>query len=179
MSETIDKPKVIIIAAIGKNLELGEGNALLWHLQDDMRFFKETTMGYTVVTGRKSFESIPPKYRPLPGRTNIILSRNPEYLYEECYTVSSLDEAMEIALSQGEVKLFIIGGGEIYKLALQSDFVDEMYLTHVEASFGNADTFFPAFDRGVWNSEEVMNISADSVNEFPFVVKHYTRNTLK
>lgn len=175
MSEETLKPKVIIIAAVGKNLELGKDNTLLWHLHDDMRFFKETTIGHTVVTGRKSFESIPPKYRPLPERTNIILSRNPEYLYEECYTVASLDEAMEIAISQGEIKVFIIGGGEIYRLALSSDFVDEMYLTHVDATFPDADTYFPEFSAEQWQSQQIQSISSNSVNEFPFTVNHYVR----
>lgn len=175
MSEETHKPKVIVIAAVGKNLELGKDNALLWHLHEDMRFFKETTIGHTVVTGRKSFESIPPKYRPLPERTNIILSRNPDYLYEECYTVASLEEAMEIAVSQGEIKVFIIGGGEIYRMALANDVVDEMYLTHVEATFADADTFFPLFQLDQWESEQIMSISSDSVNEFPFVVRHYKR----
>lgn len=179
MSEEIPKPKVIIIAAIGKNFELGKDNTLLWHLHEDMRFFKETTLGHTVVTGRKSFESIPPKYRPLPERTNIILSRNPDYMYEECYTVTSLDEAMDIALSQGEIKVFIIGGGEIYKLALDHDFVDEMYLTHVDASFADADTFFPQFNSELWEAEQIMAIASDSMNEYPFVVKHYKRKTIQ
>ena len=175
MSEDTNKPKVILIAAVGKNLELGKDNSLLWHLHEDMRFFKETTIGHTVVTGRKSFESIPPKYRPLPERTNIILSRNPDYLYEECYTVASLEEAMEIAVSQGEIKVFIIGGGEIYRMALANDVVDEMYLTHVEAAFPDADTFFPEVQMEHWETEQIMRIASDSVNEFPFVVLHYKR----
>ena len=175
MSEDTNKPKVILIAAVGKNLELGKDNSLLWHLHEDMRFFKETTIGHTVVTGRKSFESIPPKYRPLPERTNIILSRNPDYLYEECYTVATLEEAMEIAVSQGEIKVFIIGGGEIYRMALANDVVDEMYLTHVEAAFPDADTFFPEFKMEHWKTEQIMSIASDSVNEFPFVVLHYKR----
>lgn len=175
MNEVMQKPKVIVIAAIGKNFELGKDNALLWHLQEDMRFFKETTMGHTVVTGRKSFESIPPKYRPLPNRTNIILSRNPDYLYEECYTATSLEEAMEIAVSQGEINLFIIGGGEIYRMSLANDFVDEMFLTHVDATFADADTFFPTFAEEDWDTTEILKIAADSVNEFPFIVRHYIR----
>ncbi len=167
--------RIKLIAAIGENRELGRNNELLWHLTEDMQFFKNTTSGYYVIMGRKSFESIPPKYRPLPNRINVIISRNPDYMYEECYTCGSLQEATELAESHGETEVFIIGGGEIYRQALTDGIVDEMYLTHVKASFPDADVFFPEWRDEEWSKEELLKIDADSLNEFPFSVVHYKK----
>jgi dihydrofolate reductase len=170
---------VILIAAIGENRELGRNNELLWHLHEDMQFFKNTTLGYHVIMGRKSFESIPPKYRPLPNRTTVIISRNPDYLYEECYTCGSISEALELVDSHGETEAFITGGGEIYRQALADDVVDEMYLTHVRATFQDADVFFPQWNDSEWEKKEIGSFEADSQNEFAFRIVHYRkiRNT--
>jgi dihydrofolate reductase len=166
---------VIMIAAIGENRELGKDNQLLWHLHEDMQFFKRVTTGYYVIMGRKSFESIPPKYKPLPNRTNVIISRNPDYMYEECYTCSSIQEAVALAETHGETEIFITGGGEIYRQALAEGIVDEMYLTHVKASFPDADVFFPEWKDQEWNKEELQTLEADSQNEFPFRIVHYKK----
>jgi len=175
-SET-DAPrmKVCIVAAIGENLELGKDNQLLWHLAEDMRFFKELTSRHYVIMGRKSFESIPKKYRPLPDRTNVIISRDPEYMFEECYTCTSLDEALSLPAENGELAAFVIGGGEIFRLALEQDVVDEMYLTHVNASFPDAEIFFPAYDASQWNKTHIKSIVADSQNQFGFDIFHYEK----
>jgi dihydrofolate reductase len=169
--------KVALIAAIGKNNELGQNNRLLWHLHEDMQFFKSTTIGYYVIMGRKSFESIPPKYKPLPNRVNVIISRNPDYMYEECYTCSSIQEAIQLAEERGEEQVFITGGGEIYKQSLAEGLVDEMYLTHVDAAFPDADVHFPEFASEEWESVELHNFDADSQNEFPFRIVHYTKKS--
>ncbi|MBL0314790.1 MAG: dihydrofolate reductase [Flavobacteriales bacterium] len=113
--------RIAIIAAIGKNHELGRNNELLWHLNEDMQFFKETTVDHYVIMGRKSFESIPKKFRPLPNRVNVIISRNPDFMYEECYTCGSLEEAIELAGVNEEPLAFIIGGGEIYRQAIEKN----------------------------------------------------------
>ncbi len=170
-----EKTKIAIIAAIGENHELGRNNELLWHLNEDMQFFKQQTRKHYVIMGRKSFESIPKKYRPLPERVNIIISRDPEYMFEECYTFSNLQEAIEMANENGEYKAFIIGGGEIYKMAMEANLVDEMYLTHVRASFKDADVFFPAFNESKWKKTLVNSIQSDSLNEFPFDIFHYEK----
>jgi dihydrofolate reductase len=168
---------VAIIAAIGENRELGRNNQLLWHLNEDMQFFKRTTSGYYVIMGRKSFESIPPKYRPLPNRVNVIISRNPDYMYEECYTCGSIGEAVELAKERGEEIAFITGGGEIYRQALQEGLVQEMFLTHVNATFPNADVFFPEFSTDEWEQHELQKIEADSQNEFSFRIVHYKKKS--
>lgn len=178
ISEKTEQPnsmKVVIIAAIGKNNELGKNNQLLWHLSEDMQFFKETTMHHHVMMGRKSFESIPPKYRPLPYRVNIIISRNPDYMWEECYTCSSLEEAIELSRENGEDSTFLVGGGQIYALGLEKELITDMYLTHVDATFNDADVFFPNFDESKWEKTPVFTGLASTVNEFAFEIYHYRK----
>lgn len=170
-----DKMKVVIIAAIGQNRELGRDNQLLWHLAEDMQFFKETTSRHFVIMGRKSFDSIPKKYKPLPNRVNIIITRDPDYMYEECYTFSNLQEAIDLANENGEDRVFIIGGGEIYRLALESGIVDEMFLTEVRASFSDAHIFFPEFEHLHWQKELIRSVVADSLNQFSFDIYHYQK----
>jgi dihydrofolate reductase len=169
------RSRVAMIAAIGQNRELGKDNQLLWHLQEDMQFFKEQTSHHYVAMGRKSFESIPKKYRPLPNRVNLIISRDPDYMFEECYTFTNLKEAHDFASENGEPLIYIIGGGEIYKLALELNMVDEMYLTRVEASFPDAHVFFPAFDTTQWEKTSIKKVLADSQNEFSFEIFHYIK----
>jgi len=167
--------KVLIIAAIGLNNEIGRHNDLMWHLGEDMRFFKEQTNRHYIIMGRKNFESIPEKYRPLPNRINVIISRDPDYLFEECYTCSNLDDALDLARGNGEEKVYIIGGGQIYKLALDANLVDEMYLTHVKASFPDADVFFPEFESSQWSHELIKNSTSGIENEFDFEIFHYKK----
>lgn len=174
-SSPVKKTIVSLIAAVGENLELGRNNELLWHLNEDMQFFKKKTSKHYVIMGRKSFESIPKKYRPLPDRVNIIISRDADYMYEECYTFTNLQEALEMARENGEDRVFIIGGGEIYRLALEQNLVDEMYLTHVHASFANADVHFPKFDSNLWNKTPLDSFQADSQNEYDFDIYFYEK----
>ena len=134
--------KVSLIVAVSENGVIGKDNDLIWHLPKDMKFFKETTMGHHVIMGRKNFESIPHKYRPLPNRTNIVITRQSDYKAEGCVVVNSLEEALKVAKSNEENEAFIIGGGQIYKLAVDSDLVDRIYLTRIHHSF-DGDTFFP------------------------------------
>ena len=168
--------KTILVAAIGENNELGKDNALLWHLQSDMRFFKELTTGHYVAMGRKSFESIPKKYRPLPNRVNVIISRDPEYMFEECYTCGSIQEAIDLGKEHGEETLFLIGGGQIYAQALESGLVDEMYITHVQASFPDADVYFPSIAQDAWTSTCMRTHPANSENQFAFEIHHYIKH---
>jgi dihydrofolate reductase len=177
MSEDLklNRPKVILIAAMGRNREIGSNNDLMWHLRADMQFFRETTMGHFVIMGRKNFDSIPPKYKPLQGRVNVIITRNPDFLHEECYTCSSIEESIEIAESNGEEKVFVIGGGQIYQLAMDAGLVDEMYITHVEGSFSQAEVFFPDFVESDWEKVHLQSVKADIQNEFDFEIFHYSK----
>ena len=133
---------VSIIVAACENNVIGKDNDLIWHLPTDMKFFKDTTKDHHVIMGRKNFESIPHKFRPLPNRTNIIITRNKNYFAKDCIIASSIKEAINIAKNNNDKEPFIIGGGEIYKLALEEDLVDRIYLTKVHHKF-EGDTFFP------------------------------------
>ena len=134
--------KVSLIVAVSQNGVIGKDNDLIWHLPKDMNFFKDTTMGHHVIMGRKNFESIPHKFRPLPNRTNIIITRQSDYKAEDSIVVNSVEEALKVAKSNGENEGFIIGGGQIYKLALEANLIDRIYLTKIHHSF-DGDTFFP------------------------------------
>ncbi|MFN0032896.1 MAG: dihydrofolate reductase [Flavobacteriales bacterium] len=169
--------KVALIVAMGRNHEIGRNNNLLWHLTEDMRFFKETTLKHFVITGRKNFESIPQKFRPLPERVNVIVSHNADYMYEECYTCTTLEEALTLPKENGEDRAYIIGGGQIYRLAMDAGIVDEMYITHVEAEFADADTFFPQFNEADWDKTFIYEAFADSQNEFAFKTYKYERKS--
>ncbi len=133
-----------IIAAIGKNNELGKGNTLLWHMPADMKHFREKTSGHTVIMGRKTFESLgigangkPGK--PLPNRRNIVITRDRDYKADGAEVEHSLEKAIRSVLSEDEA--FVIGGAEIYKQAME--YADKLYITHIEAEDKDADAFFP------------------------------------
>ena len=132
---------ISMIAAIGKNNELGKGNDLIWHFKEDMKFFKETTMGHSVIMGRKTFESLP---KALPGRKNIVITRDSAYSADGICTVSSPEEAIAAADTD---EVFIIGGGSIYNLFLPK--ADKLYLTEIDADF-EGDVFFPEFDSALF-----------------------------
>lgn len=135
-----------LIAAIGKNRELGRGNALMWNLPGDMRFFRTTTQGSAVIMGRKTYESIG---RPLPKRENIVISRNTELKIEGVKVVSSLKDA--IAAAEGDA--YIIGGASIYAAALP--IADELILTEIDMDYPGADVFFPQFDKELYTRREI------------------------
>ena len=135
--------KLSVIAVIGKNRELGKDNRLLWKVPGDLPRFKALTTGHPVIMGRKTFESLPPKFRPLPGRTNIIISSNPSFQPDGVIVVQSIDEAIKKATdAPGSEEVFITGGGSVYAQAIEK--ADRLYITVVDAST-DADTFFPEY----------------------------------
>ncbi len=157
---------VSLIVAAAENGVIGKDNDLIWHLPKDMQFFKKTTTGHHVIMGRKNFESIPDKYRPLPNRTNIIITRQTNYTAPNCIIVNSLKDALEIAKQNGDNEPFIIGGGQIYKLALEANLIDKIYLTKVHQAF-EGDTFFPKLDES-WTETSKEEYQADEKNAFNF-----------
>ncbi|OIP22725.1 diacylglycerol kinase [bacterium CG_4_10_14_0_2_um_filter_33_32] len=145
------KPKISIICAISENRAIGKDNKLLWHITNDLNRFKELTSGHVVLMGRNTFLSIG---RPLPNRTNIIITQDKRYKAAGCIVCYSLEEAIETAKQYEEDEIFIIGGGQIYKQTI--GLVDKLYLTVVESEF-EADTFFPdysAFKNVVFEKSE-------------------------
>jgi dihydrofolate reductase len=138
--------KVSIIVAVSSNNAIGKDNQLLWHLPNDMKFFKNATWAMPVIMGRKTFDSLAGK--PLNGRLNIVISRQENYTATGATVVHSLQEAIEVAQQNDYKEVFVIGGGEIYKEALQ--IADKIYLTRVDAAI-DGDTYFPPWDKNGWN----------------------------
>ena len=160
-----------IIVAIADNNAIGKDNALLWHISEDLKFFKRTTTGCPVIMGRKTFESIG---RPLPKRTNIVISRG--FTAPEGVTVvSSLDEAYN-AVEESPSRCFIIGGGQIYAQAITE--ADRLIVTHVHTIIEDADTFFPEIDPSLWQVEERSEMLHDDESGFDFEFVTYKRVAL-
>lgn len=153
---------IALIAAFTQNRVLGKDNQLVWNLPKDMRFFKTKTMGYPVVMGRKTFESFG---KLLPGRTNIIVTRNPAYHAEGAVVVSSLEEAIAEAKKHTSDTIFVAGGSEIYHQALPV--ADTMYLTHIHTDL-DGDAFFPDFPESEWQVAEKEMIPADGKHAYSF-----------
>lgn len=166
--------KCIAIVAMGRQREIGRRGKLLWHLPRDMSFFKETTMGHSVIMGRKNWESIPKKFRPLPGRKNIVVTRNPDYKIEGAELITDLRDASKFVTEKDE-KCFIIGGAQIYQLAMDYDLIDEMYITHVDKRFPDADTFFPYVNWDHWDQEEILFHPKDENNPYSIKIVKYSR----
>lgn len=154
---------VSMIAAVGKNLELGKNNDLIWHFKEDMKFFKDTTMGHTVVMGRKTFESLP---KALPGRKNIVISSNAQYQAQGATVVTSVEEALQIADNE---EVFVIGGGKIYAEFLP--YADKLYLTEIDAECEDADTYFPQFNKSEYIKEIINYYDIDGVEFYHVVYK--------
>ncbi|MBS1626030.1 MAG: dihydrofolate reductase [Bacteroidetes bacterium] len=154
------------IVAAGLNNEIGGNGDLLWVLPKDMAHFKNKTWGHHVLMGRKSYEALPPKYRPLPGRPNIVVSRDPDLRYDGCKNVTSIEAGVKFAEINGEEELMITGGGEIYRLALP--FTDRIYLTRVHATFPQADTYFPELDMKEWEEVSKESYPSDEKHAFAF-----------
>lgn len=167
--------KIALIVAMGKNQEIGKDNDLIWHLPKDMKFFKDTTSGHIVLMGRKNWDSIPTKYRPLANRENVVLTRNKGYKTEGAAIFNSLERAVNTYSSNNEDRtLFVIGGAEIYKLALEKSLIDEMYITHINEDF-DADAFFPVVDYSKWKSETILEHRKDEKNKYDFKILRYTK----
>lgn len=169
---------IILIAAIGKNNELGRNNDLLWRLKSDMNFFKTTTSGHSVIMGRKSWESLPIRFRPLPNRVNYVVSRNTAFEAHGAHVFPELTNAVAKAKEEGAESIFIIGGAQIYRQSIMENLIDEMYLTHVDASFPDADVFFPAIEESQWEIREIGHFEADEHNQYSGKFLHYRKKPL-
>lgn len=158
-----------IIVAIADNNAIGKDNALLWHISEDLKFFKRTTMGCPVIMGRKTFESIG---RPLPKRTNIVVTRGGFEAPEGVVVVGSLEEAF--ASVPGDVeRAFVIGGGQIYAQAMSQ--ADRLIVTHVHTVIEDADTFFPSIDPSVWSVADRSELQSDPETGYSFEFVEYVK----
>jgi dihydrofolate reductase len=165
--------KTSLIVAMDNNGGIGKDNTLLWRLPADMEFFKKMTTGKIVIMGRKTYESIPEKFRPLPDRHNIVITTKLGYNAKGCTVCSSLGGAMLEAEKLGD-EAFIIGGGEVYRLVMESEIVDEMYITHVHANL-DVDTRFPDFEWEEWDMDVVLEQDVDEKHKYSFQTAKYSK----
>ena len=161
-------PIISLVVAVAKNRAIGKDNHLLCHLPEDMRHFREVTLGKPVIMGRKTWESLPEAFRPLPGRHNIVVSRNAAYQAEGATVATSLEEALAQAGNAEQVS--IIGGADIFQLALP--IADILDMTEIEADF-DADTFFPEFRQEDW--QEISRKTQQSQSGLTFSFVEYRR----
>ena len=161
--------KISLIAAMAQNRVIGRGNTLPWHLPADLKRFKERTAGHAVIMGRRTFESLD---QALPDRRCIVVTRNPDYDAVGAEAAPGLDEALELAGDAGEQEVFILGGSEIYALALPR--ADRIYLTLVHADIAG-DTYFPEFDPDQWALVEDTRHEADDRHAYAFSFRIYER----
>jgi dihydrofolate reductase len=153
--------RISAIVAISDNFAIGEKDMIPWYLPVDLKYFRDLTIGHSVVMGRKTYDSIG---KPLPKRNNIVITSDPFLISSQFYTVHSINEALELALGLGETETFIIGGGQIYKQS--ASLWDRMYITKVNLTVPEADTFFPEWVEKEWKCvSETKNIQ-DEKNKF-------------
>ncbi len=166
---------VSLIVAIASNHVIGKDNDLIWFLPKDLKYFKDTTAGHHVIMGRKNYFSIPEKFRPLPGRTNIVVTRQKDIVQDEgVVVVSSVEEGIKYALNAGDKEPFVIGGGQIYNYSLANELIDRMYITHVHKDY-EGDTFFPHFDENKWLEISSEHVDPDHRHETSFSYAVYDR----
>ena len=158
---------ITIIVAAAENNIIGNDNKLIWHLSDDLKRFKELTKGHHVIMGRKTFESMP---KALPNRTNVIITRKKDYFAENAIVTNSLDEA--IKLTSDDPQPFIIGGGEIYKIALNIS--DRIELTRVHHNF-DGDTYFPEIDNKIWTEINRTEKKKDDKHKYDYTFITYEK----
>ncbi len=163
--------KLSLIVAMDEERGIGKNNDLMWNLPNDMKFFKEMTNGQIVVMGRKNYDSIPERFRPLPNRENCVITRNLTFQAPGCKVFHTLQDCID-AYKEDERTLFIIGGGEIYRLAMETLPLDELYITAIDHTFG-ADTFLCNFDETSWKKTSIQTQIPDERHAFGFAVYKY------
>ena len=168
-----DSVRISLIVAASEDDAIGKDNALLWHLPNDMKFFKNTTWAMPVVMGRKTYESIGSK--PLPGRYNIVVTRQTDFDPgdDRVWVVNSLESAMEKAAETNCREVFIAGGGELYRSAMP--IADRIYVTRVHARFPDADVRFPDFDESHWHLSSRLDFSSDEKHAHAYSFQMWDR----
>jgi dihydrofolate reductase len=163
---------ISLIAARSRNGVIGRNNDLPWKLPDDSKYFMTTTRGHHAIMGRKNYDSLPDAFKPLPNRTNIVVTRQPDFHAPGCIVVHSLDHALKIARENGETETFVIGGAEIYALAMP--LANRLYLTEIDAIV-NGDTYFPSFDTAQWREVSRTHHPVDIKHAYAFDYVRYER----
>lgn len=161
--------QIAMIVAVDRNNAIGRDGALLCYLPSDLQHFKAITIGSTIIMGRRTYESLP--NGALPGRRNIVLSRNANLKFENCEMALSLDAALEYC--QNDEQVFIIGGGEVYTQAMIA--ARTLYVTRIMNEFEGADVFFPEIDTLQWRKESEEKYPADELNMYAYEFARYVR----
>jgi dihydrofolate reductase len=161
--------KISIIAALGKNNVIGRDNKMIWHLPDDLEFFKNKTSGHHLLMGKNTYLSLK---KQLKGRKIIVLSRDREFIAKECQVVNNIDKAINLAEYNQESELFIGGGQQIYQQFLNIS--NKMYLTHVDCEL-DGDRFFPEFNPDIWKILKREKFNKDDRHEYSFEIIEYER----
>lgn len=161
---------ISLVVAAAENNAIGKNNQLLWHLPNDLKFFKNITWGMVVIMGRKTYEAVD---KPLPGRVNIAITRQQDWKRENVITVSTLNEALSIAEATHFKEAYVIGGGEIYKQAIR--IADIIYITRVHASFEDADTFFPEIDETKWELVSNEDFEKDEKHAYAYSFQKWVK----
>jgi dihydrofolate reductase len=163
---------ISMIAAVSENLVIGRNNDLPWHLPDDMKYFMQTTKGHCVIMGRKNYESIPEKFKPLPNRVNIVITGQKDFVAPGCVVVHSLAQALKKASELGPTEVFLIGGSEVYKQGIP--LAKKLYLTEIKAEIGG-DVYFPDFNKAEWQEISRIKHDIDPKHKYAFDFVIYTR----
>lgn len=161
---------ISLIVAATENNAIGKDNKLLWSLPNDFKFFKNTTWGMALIMGRKTFESMD---KPLPGRFNIVITRQGDWKAEGAIVTSDLNSALEKAKETNCKEIFVIGGGEIYKQSI--DIADRIYMTRVHTSIADADTFFPVIDETKWELSSNEDFYKDEKHAYDYSFQLWTK----
>lgn len=165
--------EIILIVAYSKNRVIGKDNKLLWHLTDDMKFFKKMTQNQTVLMGKNTYWSLPEKFRPLPNRKNIVLTTNSfENTYENLTVFNNIENTLNTLKNEGLEQLYVIGGSQIYEAFLP--FADEILATEVDAII-EGDAYFPIFDESEFHKEILQKFQKNESNDFDFEIISYKR----
>lgn len=167
--------EISLIAAVARNGVIGRGNSIPWHIPSDFAHFKRTTMGKPMLMGRKQFESVG---TALPGRANIVITRQPDYKADGIETVPGLEaglkRAKEIAEQTGAREIMVIGGGEIYAQAM--DFATRLYISHVDLA-PEGDVYFPEIDDRIWKADRDLDVPRSEKDAASYRVTQYVRHT--
>ncbi len=162
--------RIALVAAVARGGVIGRDGGLPWRLPEDMAHFREVTMGHPVVMGRRTWESLPERFRPLPGRRNVVLTRDPGWSADGAERAASLEEALR--LLEGESRVSVIGGGEVFAAALP--LADELLMTEIDLDI-EGDTFFPGWDRNAFDRGRAGEHVAADGTPFAFVTYARTR----
>ena len=167
-------PRMYVVAAFDAQRAIAKAGTMLWHLPEDLKHFRRLTLGQVVIMGRRTYEALPPSYKPLPGRINIVLTRSKSLQTPSCWQADSLAHALEIARGYMGCAVFVVGGGEVYAQALATPYVERLFLTEIVANV-SGDVYFPPIDANDWERVASRRHDPDDKHPYTFYFREYQR----